>query len=499
MDLPASLTFFHFLRPGWLLSILPVLLLWWQVRRRATRRPTAPKAIAPHLAAALTVGRNRRYGLLPIDGVAIILLLLAIATAGPAWKRIPNPLVANTAPLVVVLNLSESMQMTDIAPSRLERARQKILDLLDTRAGARTALIAYAGSAHRVVPLTEDPEVLKPFIEGLQPDVMPQAGRDASAALELARATLATESVPGAILFMTDELEGADLDAFRQHAANDGSRVLFLSFGGLASVPGASVVPVSIKDSDVSDIERRVAAAYQEALAGDDRLQWEDSGWILVWPMALLTLLWFRRGWTMQWCLLAGILIGGLPASPASAAGIADWFLTPDQQGRLAFEDRRFDEAAELFQDPIWKGYALSFIGKYTEAAEVYARVETADAAFAQGVAWVKGREYRKGIEAFELALQRDPGHAGAAANLEIARAIIAYLERVREQSDTDGKLGADDIRFDKESEGGREQVFSAGDQLKLESAEQWMRGVDTQMADYLRIRFALEAAGAVP
>lgn len=497
MELVANLEFFHFLRPAWLWLILPTMLLWWRIRRRATVLPAAPAAIAPHLAAALTVGGSSRLRLLPIDGIALIVVFLSVAVAGPTWSRIPNPLVANTAPLVVALNLSESMESTDIAPSRLERARQKILDLLNTRGGARTALIAYAGSAHRVVPLTEDAAVLKPFIEGLEPGVMPESGRNAGDALELARQTLADESVPGAILFITDELEGADLPAFTEHAASGGERILFLSLGGLSSVPDATVIGVSADDSDLRQIERGVAAAYQDALAGDDRLQWDDRGWLLAWPVALLILLWFRRGWTMQWCLLLVVLFGGAPVSPASAAGIGDWFLTSDQQGRLAYEDRNFAEAAAYFQDPMWKGFALALNGKYVEAAQIFSRLDSAEAAFAQGVALVRGREYRQGIEAFELALERDPGHAGAAANLQIARTIIAYLERVREQSAVDeGSEGADDIKFDKESEGGTEQSFSAGDKLKLESAEQWMRGVDTQVSDYLRIRFALEAAG---
>ncbi len=496
-ELPASLAFFHFLRPAWLLLILPALLLWWLIRRRATVRPTTPAAIAPHLAAALTVGRSQRLKLLPIDGIALILVLLSMAAAGPTWSRIANPLVANTAPLAVVLNLSQSMQSTDIAPSRLERAKHKILDLLATRAGARTALIAYAGSAHRVVPLTEDPEVLKPFIEGLDPEVMPEAGRNASAALALAQATLAEESLPGAILFITDELEGADLPAIAEHSASDQAPLLFLSLGGLERVPDAIVVGVSADDSDLREIERRVAAAYQDALAGDDRLQWNDRGWLLAWPVAWLSLLWFRRGRTMQWCLLLGVMSAGVPVSPAHAAGLTDWFLTPDQQGRLAYEDKRFADAADHFQDPMWKGYALSLNGKYVEAAEVFARLSTPQAAFAEGVAYVKGREYRRGIEAFERALERDPANADAATNLELARMILDYLESAREQSDTgEGSEGADDIRFDKESEGGQQQALTAGTRLKLESAEQWMRGVDTQVTDYLRIRFALEAAG---
>ncbi|TDJ68701.1 MAG: VWA domain-containing protein, partial [Proteobacteria bacterium] len=131
------------------------------------RKPSG--ALAPHLAAALTVGARGTGGVMAIDGVAVCAALIALATAGPTWNRVPNPLVAQTAPLAIVLEVSKTMLQADVAPNRLERAKHKILDLLAVRAGARTALIAYAGSAHRVTPLTEDPEILKPFLEGLGP------------------------------------------------------------------------------------------------------------------------------------------------------------------------------------------------------------------------------------------------------------------------------------------------------------------------------------------
>lgn len=503
----AALEFFHFLRPWWL-GLIPIgLVLWWRIRSRATGRRDVTSGLAPHLAAALTVGENRRRKLLPIDGVALTLVLILLAVAGPTWSQVPNPLVAQTAPLAVAFAVSKSMLTTDVPPSRLERAKQKLLDLLAIRAGARTALIAYAGTAHRVVPLTEDPEVLKPFIEGLLPQIMPKDGRNATAALELARQAMAAEEIPGAILFILDELDRADLPAFERYAAEGGLPVVFLSVGGsaaalrdLARVPGAAVVRVTPDRSDVQKVDRRVASAYRNALAQDERQQWDDRGWLLVWPAALLTLVWFRRGWTMRWSvLLVGLLFNLFPA-PAQADGITDWFFTPDQQGRLTFEDKQFAEAGELFEEPMWKGYALTQAGDYAQAAQVFARLPSAEAAFAQGVAYVKGREYRAGIAAFETALERDPDHAGAAHNLEIARAILAYVEKAREQSDTgEGSEGADEIVFDKQAEGGFEIQISAADQMKIETADQWMRTVDTRTADFLRIRFALEAARSGP
>ncbi len=107
---------------------------------------------------------------MPIDGVALGLVCLAIGAAGPTWSRMPDPFVAQSAPVVVVLKVTPSMERNDVAPSRLERGKQKIRDLLQLRAGARTALVAYAGSAHGVVPMTDDPDVMTPYLDGLTPE-----------------------------------------------------------------------------------------------------------------------------------------------------------------------------------------------------------------------------------------------------------------------------------------------------------------------------------------
>jgi Ca-activated chloride channel family protein len=506
-----ALTYFHFLRPGWLSLVPIVMLLWWRVRARRNRRPDPPSGLAPHLAAALSVGRQRHFRILAIDTVAITLVLTSLAVAGPTWSRVPSPFATQTAPLAVALSTATSMLAADVAPDRLERAKQKLLDLLDTRAGARTALIAYAGTAHRVVPLSEDPSVVKPFIEGLSPDIMPVEGANATAALELASFALEDEVVPGAILFILDEFDGADMPAFERHAEKGGASIVFLTIGSsdttlalLDRVPGSSVVSLTPDASDVRRVERRVAAAYRDALANDDRQQWEDRGWMLAWPAALLTLVYFRRGWTISIGLFVSLGFALTAPAPANADHfatqtvdrVAAWFLTADQRGRLAFEAERYEEAAETFEDPMWKGYALYFLGHYDEAAATYARLTTADAAVGEGLALVKARKYRPGINAFEKALERDPNHVQAAHDVEIARAILGYLEALREATGTEeGSEGADEIVFDKESQSGKATAMGARDQMKIESAEQWMRTVETRAADFLSIRFALEAA----
>jgi Ca-activated chloride channel family protein len=506
-DLALVLEEFHFIRP-WLLALIPVVLfLWWLVRRKR-HLSTGPRVdgMAPHLAQALTVGGQRKRRFYPIDGAALVLGLSFLAAAGPTWSRVPNPLVSDTAPLVVVLKVSKSMDRTDVAPSRLERAKHKILDLLEDRSGARTALIAYAGTAHRVVPLTEDPDVIKPFLEGLSPAVMPRDGEDATRALGLAKEILEIQETAGAVLFVLDGLDTADLPAFRKNTEENGPGIIFLlasadraELDALETVPEASVIRVTPDGADVEAVERRAAAVFREALSRDDRQAWEDRGWLFAWPAAVLMLFWFRRGWTMRWALVlvAGSLTQG--GNEARADGWSDWFFTRDQQGRLAYEAKEFSEAADLFEDPMWKGYMLFRSGRYEEAAEVYAWQPSAQAAFGEGMALIRTRSYRDAITAFEKALERDADHEAARHNLELARYILDYVETTREQSDTgeESGIGADDVVYDNEAARGTDTTreYGSSSDVQPETADQWMRTVDTRSADFLRSRFALEAA----
>ncbi len=501
------LSLFHFLRPWWLILVAPTLFLWWYVRTNVVAIENKSAGIAPHLAAALTVVNDHRKRLLPIDGVVLSVLLTLLVVAGPTWSRMPNPLLAQTAPLVVILKVSESMEHHDIAPSRLARAKQKIVDLLQTRSGAPTALIAFAGTAHQVTPLSEDPEIMKIFLEDLSPNVMPRPGAAASSALALANEALASAPTQGAILFVVDSIDTADLSTFAAHVHGGGAPLVILpvtkverALGNLASLSGVTLIQLSADNSDVFQIEQRVAQAHLAALSEDDRQRWNDRGWILIWPVMLLTLFWFRRGWTTHWGHLSAAIffvLATVSPGPARAETIMDWLFTADQQARFAYEEKRFSDAGDLFQDPEWKGYALYRAGRYAEAVNVLSDIDTARAAFTAGLAHVKSRGYREAIVAFETALERDPNYTAATKNLEIARAILAYVERTRDQSNTgeEGGFGADEVIYDSEAETGVESVVDTGsNDIDFLSEEQWMRTVDTQTGEFLRSRFLLEA-----
>ncbi len=524
--LSLALEAFHFLRPVWLLA-LPAIALLWIVVRRAHGRPRAPAArIAPHLQAALTLDAGRRRRPQPIDGVALALVCCALGAAGPAWTRAVDPFAAQAAPAVVVLKVTPSMEGADLAPSRLERGQQKIRDFLDLRAGARTALVAYAGSAHVVIPMTEDADVIAPYLAALSPGTLPREGDAAGEALALAASLLAGEDgAAGAVLLVADGVDPSQVAALNASA---------IPLAVLATLPpgardrglealSAPVIAATPDDADLRRIDGLLNAAWARAQLSDESRPWEDRGRWLAWPAALLTLLWFRRGWTMRWAALA-LAVALAPVAtraqegaqegarnlraeaPAEAPGpldlggpVAGWFLTPDQQGDIASARREFDRAAELYADPWRRGYAQYRDGQYKAAVETLARLDTAQAAVVQGLASIRAQAYRDGVRAFETALARDSAYPGAAENLAVARRIVAWVERQQESQDTGDQpdLGADDVTYDNEENRGQEmQVPRDQDAAgRLLTADQWMRTVDTRPGDFLRQRFALEAA----
>ena len=179
-------------------------------------------------------------------------------------------------------------------------------------------------------------------------------------------------------------------------------------------------------------------------------------------------------------------------------------WLTPDQRARQLYEDKQFSEAADLFEDPMWKGIALYDSGRYLEAADAFARNPEAVGWFNRGDALIKGREYVQAIPSFEQAVAEDPEWPEAAENLALSRYILAYLEETREAEGTESdgtidELGADEIKFDKSADSGTEMQFDQDSVVEALSAEKWMRTVDTRTGDFLRLRFELEASAPPP
>lgn len=295
---------FHFLRPLWLLPLIPALLLWWLLRRHTDPAQPWRGIIAPHLLPHLLSGKEHRARFQPLDLAAIGWLVGAFIIAGPSWRREPTPFADDTAALAIVVQVSPSMETEDVLPSRLGRATEKIQDLLRLRPGAKTSLIAYAGSAHVVMPLTTDAGIINTFAQALQPKIMPREGDAAAEALQLAERTLA-DAGTGSILWLTDTLAPDQAKPLAQWREKSGYEVRILA----PLLPGAeleslktSARPVrptftalAADDADVQSLAR--LAKFSDVASHESSDRWRDGGYYLVPLLALLMLPFFRRGW----------------------------------------------------------------------------------------------------------------------------------------------------------------------------------------------------------
>ncbi|MFT4119710.1 VWA domain-containing protein [Bradyrhizobium sp.] len=491
---------FHLLRPLWLLALIPVAVVFVWIRWRQSPQAQWGGVIAPHLLSHLVVQPGTARGVSPLYLVAAGLALGIVALSGPTWRRELPPFVEDKAPLMIALALAASMGESDVAPTRLERAKQKIRDLLAARSGARTGLIAYAGTAHLVMPLTEDRAVIEPFLAALAPGLMPAAGRNTTAAVALAAEALAPETVPGTILVVADDVAGED-GAVRQAAGRNGLVKLSVTpqhaGGGLAL--RSDVVPVSVDDTDIGALERRIETRYRAAQGDAFGTQWRDEGFWLLLPIALLSLLWFRRGTTVTW-VVAFICLAQISSAKAEETRrFADLWLTPDQQGRIAFERGDYATAAKRFSDPMWRGIAAYRAFDFLAAAEAFAHVDTPEGRFALGNAQAQNHAYEKAIAAYDEVLKISPGNAAATTNRAIVMAALRAKEEKRKKQEQDDSAPpdekADEMRVDPTQKGGKTIKVTPEDLTTAGAAEAWMRQIQTTPAAFLKMKFAIQAA----
>jgi Ca-activated chloride channel family protein len=295
---------FHFIRPWWLLALLPLALLVWAIYRRLDPAQAWRAIIAPNLLPFLLSGTTQRKRLSPLLLIAISSTVTVIAIAGPTWRREPAPFADETAALAIVIKVSPSMKVEDVQPDRLTRAVQKIHDLLAKRRGAKTSLIAYAGTAHVVMPATTDDGIINTFAQALDPKIMPSDGDAVAEALRLADQTLA-EAGSGSILWITDNVAPEQLAALTRWRQQSRTTVRLFppliagsELDGLKSsahVVSASIVRLSADDTDVDSLAR--AAKFSTVATGEKGNRWEESGYWLTPLIAALMLPFFRKGW----------------------------------------------------------------------------------------------------------------------------------------------------------------------------------------------------------
>ncbi len=454
---------FHFLRPWWLLALLllPLLTLLWR-RLQASRDPWR-QAVDGHLLEALRAPDTQQGERGPLALALLIALLAVVALAGPAWQRLPQPLLRAESALIVALDLSDRMRATDLAPSRLQRARFKVADLLRERRDGQVALIAYAGDAFTVAPLTDDANTLLSLLASLDHETLPEQGQRADRAIGEARRLLRHAGfAEGDLLLITDRAGEADIRA-AEAAGADGLRVSVLGVGSEAGAPialpgggflrderGEIQLPrrddrslgslaeaglgryatLAIDQSDLSSLgllDPVGQAAMQEDEAKSERFR-DEGIWLLLALLPLAALL-FRRGWLA--CLPLACLC--LPP-PAAAFDLSSLWQRDDQRAWQALQEDSIEVARALAQDPQLRGAAAYRDGDYAAAAAEFQRGDSADAHYNRGNALARAGQLAEALQAYDEALARAPEMDDAKANRAAVEAALQKQQQEQQQ-----------------------------------------------------------------
>lgn len=489
---------FHFLRPEWLLLVPAFFaLIWWH--QRTLNRGGVWNRLIDSALLPFVVNESAQRGLRTRGGLLALATSLALlALAGPTWERVPVPVFRSESALVIVLDLSASMNAADVLPSRLALAKFKIADLLKLRKSGQTALVVFAAQSFVVTPLTDDTTTLLGQLQGLDTSIMPSQGSEPASALEQAAALLVQAGiVSGHVLLITD---GADADALARAHVVLGDRNYSLSVlgvgtaegapipdrsGGFAKRPDGEIILSTLMTAQLAELARMGDGLYLD-LAPDDaevrRLeiflerqldnraqelddlaasQWREFGpWLL---LALLPLAacGFRRG------VIVGLSLCILPMT--SEPALAAWWQTDDQAAAAAFQRGEYDRAANQFATPGWRGAARYRAGDYADAVSQFATSDDALAHYNRANALARLGRYEEAIAGYAKALEHTPGDADASYNKKLLEDLLRQQQPPPPEQGQADKKKPDDKKqaADDQSEGqdGGGQEGQEGDQ----------------------------------
>lgn len=498
---------FHFLRPAWLLLLLPMLFLLTALYRKAGSGTNWRRAIAAELVDyLLEPGQQQRRRWIWL--LATTWLLAVLAMAGPTWEKTPQPVLQKRDALVIVLDLSLSMYAEDIQPSRLERARYKILDILKQRREGLTGLVVYSGDAHVVSPLTDDTATIANLVPALAPAMMPSYGSDAAAGIEQAIQLLRNAGFErGRILLMSDEISVNDIDDL---AKKIGAGNWQLSIMGVGTEQGApiptrdgflksnagSIAIAQLHRENFLALAQKARAHYSDlqlddsdidallpdnfADAGEARTlqrefdQWRERGPQLVMLLLPLAALAFRRGWLLILFLL--------PFSAPSQAQNwnenwreqwRDLWQRPDQQAQQLFSAGNSKDAAHKFSDPAWRAAAQYRSGDYENAAQTLSGQQNADAHYNRGNALAQANKLQDAVAAYNAALKANPRMQDAQYNRDLVNKL---LQQQKNQPQNQSKQN-DNQSDEKSQQDKSSQQQNAGDGQQQKSDSQSSNG----------------------
>lgn len=457
----------HWLRPEWLLALLPaiivvILLLRLQRNSNSWQQVIAPELLPHLLEGSFTPARKR--GLIALLAAWLI---ACVALAGPVWEKIATPIHKKENALIILFDLSPSMLVEDIKPSRLVRARHKLIDLLRQRQEGLSALIAYAGEAHVVAPLTDDTATLESLLPALHPNIMPLRGSNPEMAVEKALALIEDAGVQSAdILILSDEIADDAANSISKTLQGLPVRLSILGVGtqegapipfgkgGFAKDNNGNIVIAALNRTRLEALSARLGGRYSDLRADNQDIEWlsdlpddqneqtrliqrefdnwhEYGHWLALLLLPVIAYC-FRRG------VLLSLLIIPMSTLPAKSQAMSwdDLWYTKDQQGKRSLEQGDAKNAAQQFDNQRWKGTAQYQSGDYDAAVESFGQGDNAQDHYNRGNALARAGKLDEAIEAYDSALEQLAEFEDAQFNRDLVEKLKQEQEKQEQQQD---------------------------------------------------------------
>ncbi len=419
---------FHFLRPWLLLLLLLPIFFFWRffksMHNASSWENVCDKKLLNFLLIKGSSANRKLFGWLFLIGLGFAIL----AAAGPTWEKRPTPTLVPENPVMILLNLSSDMKIADLQPNRLNRAKFKITDLLNSLATAQSGLIVYSQEPFLITPISDDTDLIKNLLPAVNFDIMPLNGDRLDRAIELAVEKLKNGGYrEGNIIIFSADV-GERFDKALETAKNAATQNYKVS-----------VIQTSTQTNEKLKLIARYGQGYYHLLANNDldiagldkfinqniselkqseneQSTWLDMGYYLCFVPLICCLFFFRRG-----------IFVLVPALFFASSAHAGWFLNNNQEGFKAFNQGDFQTAAEKFEAPDWKAAAEYRLGNYEQAAKNYAGKQDETSLYNLGNALAKGGKIEEAIKKYEEVLKLNPNHEDAKFNLE-------YLKKQQEQ-----------------------------------------------------------------
>ncbi|WOT04032.1 VWA domain-containing protein [Shewanella youngdeokensis] len=496
----------HFLRPEWFLALIPLCILLVFITRNHTVGSNWDHYIAPHLATVL-LGQTQKKKNHNVVYLTLTWLVAVLALSGPALEKTALPVYESAQGRVLIMDMSLSMYANDLSPNRLTQSKYRATDLIQNLTEGETGLVAYAGDAFTISPLTRDKATLLNLLPTLSPDIMPVKGSNIEAALKQAKSLLSQGGhIQGDIVLFTDGVTTSQLNQAQAVLKGSPYRLAILAFGteqgspiqlpdgqllrdnanqvvvaktdygllqSLAATNG-TVIQTRADGQDLTELAQWLASSQDTKASDLEGEVWRDLGGYIALLLLLPALLSFRHG-MIGACALLMIL---QPVQPAYADTWDDLWQTQDQQAAQAYQAQDYAAAAEQFKQPQWQASARYKAGQFDEALKGFEQDSSATGLYNQGNALMQLGQYEEAEKRYQQALEKAPDMSAAEQNLALAKLLQQQQEQEQngegEDQQSDDQQQSDESQSDdQQSQDNSESNSDKNKQDQQQSDEQ--------------------------